>query len=181
MHTFPPLYDLFRYHDPPLTPSAISTNARGNVRGNPVSPLLEAVHGFCRRLRFSLSFPLSFSLYWLYWLPRSETDDLIPCRFTHRFLRFRIIYQHIRYNRFNCAGLILSLSRTRSSLGSFPSDWTWPRSPPLFPWIESKIASIREFLSQNRYWFGNVSAAAWNNPFLPPLLITILRLWCIEI
>lgn len=38
--------------------------------------------------------------------------------------------------------------------------------PPLFPWIESKIASIREFLSQNRYWFGNVSIAAWNNPFL---------------
>lgn len=127
MHTFPPLYDLSFA----ITVHPFSNFERDNVRGNPVSPLLEPSARILQTIPLSLSFSLFLSLYWLYWLPRSETDDLIPCRFTHRFLRFRIIYQRIRYNRFNYAGLILSLSRTRSSLGSFPSDWTWPRSSSL--------------------------------------------------
>lgn len=125
MHTFPPLYDLSFA----ITIHPFSNFERDNVRGNPVSPLLEPSARILQTIPLSLS--LFLSLYWLYWLPRSETDDLIPCRFTHRFLRFRIIYQRIRYNRFNYAGLILSLSRTRSSLDSFPSDWTWPRSSSL--------------------------------------------------
>lgn len=129
MHTFPlflrKCYDLSFA----ITIHPFSNFEHDNVRGNPVSPLLEPSARILQTTSLSLS--LSLSLYWLYWLPRSETDDLIPCRFTHRFLRFRIIYQRIRYNRFNCASLILFLSRTRSSLGSFPFDWTWPRSSSL--------------------------------------------------
>lgn len=126
MHTFPPLYDLSFA----ITIHPFSNFERDNVRGNPVSPLTwtvctDSADDSALPLPLSPSSSPFLSLHWLYWLPRSETDDLIPCRFTHRFLRFRIIYQRIRYNRFNCAALILSLSRTRSSLGSFPSDWTW--------------------------------------------------------